>query len=132
MSFLFRKLESFVNKCVSYIVSFIVSGDHPDGSLFGAYEHYKSGDLYLVLGVVMHTETSETMVLYQAANPSKESRERNPYNMTFVRPLDMFTGMVDHEGNQVKRFERIEKYTLIRSRRRRDDETALPIGEDRV
>jgi hypothetical protein len=67
----------------------------------GVYRHYKSGDLYQVLGTVLHTETSQLMVLYHALQPS----ERNPHGLPFVRPSDMFMGTVEHDGQQVARFQ---------------------------
>lgn len=50
------------------------------------YKHFK-GDLYLVEGIVIHSETKEKMVLY-----------RGLYSdcTLYVRPLDMFLSEVDH------------------------------------
>lgn len=64
------------------------------------YRHFK-GKLYYVHDLVIHTETEEEMVSYQALYP--------PYGM-FVRPKKMFLEKVplDREGNllgQSKRFE---------------------------
>ena len=73
----------------------------------GWYRHYKSGHLYFVLGTVLHTETSEVMVLYRAVDTDEAARGRNPYNMAFARPSAMFLGTVDHHGQQVPRFERL-------------------------
>ena len=74
----------------------------------GFYRHYKNGDLYMVLGSVIHTETSEAMVLYRAVNPSVDARARNLEGMAFVRQNDMFMGTVEHKGEQVTRFQRME------------------------
>ena len=52
----------------------------PSQPLPGLYRHYKNGDVYKVLGSVLHTETSETMVLYYAVG------KRNSHGMAFVRP----------------------------------------------
>ncbi len=51
------------------------------------YRHFK-GDLYLVEGIVIHSETKEKMVLY-----------RGLYGecLEYVRPLDMFLSEVDHK-----------------------------------
>jgi hypothetical protein len=68
----------------------------------GTYRHYKTGDLYQVLGCVLHTETEESMVLYRALQPSR----RNPMDMAFVRPSGMFVGRVMHNGVEVQRFQR--------------------------
>lgn len=64
------------------------------------YRHFK-GKLYYVHDIVMHTETGEWMVSYQALY--------EPYGM-FVRSLDMFAekidlGRPDNVTNQTYRFE---------------------------
>lgn len=64
----------------------------------GTYRHYK-GKLYTVLGVCVHTESLEPLVLYA---PLYESKAKH-----WVRPYDMFTGTVDVAGKQVPRFEKV-------------------------
>ncbi len=49
------------------------------------YKHFK-GDLYLVEGVVYHSETKEKMVLYRALYGS---------GLRYVRPYEMFLEKVD-------------------------------------
>jgi len=60
----------------------------------GRYRHYKGGE-YEVVGVVRHSETLEPMVLY-----------RPLYNDSglWVRPFEMFFGMVELEGRVRPRF----------------------------
>jgi hypothetical protein len=61
----------------------------------GRYRHYKGGE-YQVLGVVRHSESLESLVLY-----------RPLYNDTgmWVRPFDMFVGEVEIDGQLRPRFE---------------------------
>ena len=49
------------------------------------YKHFK-GDLYLVEGIVYHSETKEKMVLYRALYGS---------GLQYVRPYEMFLEKVD-------------------------------------
>ena len=51
------------------------------------YKHFK-GDYYLVLDVVIDSETKEEMVLYQALYEDGKK---------YVRPLKMFLSETDHE-----------------------------------
>lgn len=60
----------------------------------GIYEHYKKNK-YKVLGVVVHSETLEELVLYKALYGER---------LTWVRPLKMFLEKVEIEGNKVPRF----------------------------
>ena len=50
------------------------------------YRHFK-GNLYEVLGIAAHTETSEKLVVYRDCNNAER---------VFARPLDMFMSKVDH------------------------------------
>ena len=86
----------------------------------GFYRHYKSGDVYQVLGTVLHTETDKTMVLYRAVHPNKKARERNPRDYAFVRPTEMFIGIVQHKGVRVHRFQRTVVQTSVADARTRD------------
>ena len=61
----------------------------------GRYVHYKNGRHYTVIDVVRHSETEEWMVLYRAEYGQRD---------LWVRPLEMFMGVV-REGNcLVRRF----------------------------
>ena len=66
--------------------------DHPKR---GRYVHYKNGKQYKVIDVVRHSETEELMVLYRA--------EYGEYQL-WVRPLNMFSEVVEFDGNRVPRF----------------------------
>lgn len=65
----------------------------------GIYQHYK-GQLYQVFHVARHSETEESLVVYQCLY--------NDYSM-WVRPLTMFTETVQlAEGQTVPRFKLIQ------------------------
>ncbi len=60
----------------------------------GKYQHYK-GPYYEVLDIARHSETEEEMVVYRTLY--------GDFSL-WVRPLDMFTQEVLHEGKKVQRF----------------------------
>lgn len=66
------------------------------------YRHFK-GNLYYVHDIVMHTETREELVSYQALYP--------PYKM-YVRPIQMFSEEIDinREDNIASQKYRFELY----------------------
>lgn len=61
----------------------------------GRYRHYKGGE-YEVLGVVRHSESLDPMVLYRPLYDGSGA---------WVRPYEMFVGVVDIGGAQRPRFE---------------------------
>lgn len=65
----------------------------------GIYEHYK-GNRYEVIGVGLHTENLEPLVIYKPLYKTAV-----PY---FVRPFDMFTDVVDSNGTTVPRFKKVD------------------------
>jgi len=65
----------------------------------GIYEHYK-GNKYQVLGVAVHSETLEELVVYKALYGER---------LTWVRPLKMFLETVDIDGENKLRFKFIEQ-----------------------
>ncbi len=65
----------------------------------GRYRHYK-GQEYRVIGVGLHTETLEPMVLYQALYSSPDFGN----NALWARPLSMFIESVHYENVSVPRF----------------------------
>lgn len=64
----------------------------------GTYRHYK-GNYYEVSGICTHSETLEKMVIYKRVEKDD----------LWVRPLKMFFELVMVNGNEVKRFEKVEK-----------------------
>ena len=73
----------------------------------GKYKHYK-GKFYEVLGLTLHTETREPMVLYKALYPVTDLPEEFGKIPLFVRPKTMFEEMVEVDGKEVRRFEYVE------------------------
>lgn len=63
----------------------------------GRYRHYK-GNLYEVLGIARHSETLEPMVVYRALYGE---------GGLWVRPLAMFTEIIECHGQSVPRFEKV-------------------------
>lgn len=65
----------------------------------GIYKHYK-GNLYEVLGMALHSETMEKMVVYKPlyATPGI------PEGILWVRPFSMFLELVSTENGKVPRF----------------------------
>jgi len=69
----------------------------------GPYKHYK-GSVYTVVGVVLHTETQEKMVLYYSSDyPELFDEYGDP--TYFIRPYNMFNETVLIEGKEIRRFE---------------------------
>jgi hypothetical protein len=60
----------------------------------GKYRHYK-GKFYEVIGIALHSETEEKLVVYRCLYGD---------HCLWVRPLDMFTESVTMEGGEVARF----------------------------
>lgn len=60
----------------------------------GIYRHYKGND-YHVIAVATHSETGEAHVVYRALYGERG---------LWVRPLHMFTGQIEREGNTEPRF----------------------------
>jgi hypothetical protein len=63
----------------------------------GRWRHFKGG-LYEVIGVATHSENGEQLVVYRPLYGARG---------LWVRPLGMFSDIVEREGKRVQRFERI-------------------------
>ena len=68
----------------------------------GIYRHFK-GNRYQVLCMAKHSETLEPMVVYRALYGEKG---------LWVRPLTMWTEIVDRDGYHGPRFEFIDTESL--------------------
>lgn len=64
----------------------------------GIYRHFK-GNMYEVVGMALHSETVEEMVIYKALYGEGK---------TWVRPSSMWDEEVEFEGKKVKRFTFVE------------------------
>ena len=77
----------------------------------GVYRHFK-GNIYRVLGLAKHTETNETLVIYNYCD-LKLPNGVEDYGDTYARPIEMFLSEVDREkypdAKQKYRFELIEE-----------------------
>jgi hypothetical protein len=71
----------------------------------GKYQHYKTGNLYQVLGITRHSETLEDMVIYQALYHCKQFGD----HQIWVRRKKMFLDYVVHDGRHVPRFKQIKE-----------------------
>ena len=63
----------------------------------GKYRHFK-GNEYEVIGIALHSETLEEMVVYKALYGEGK---------TWVRPLSMWEESVERDGKIIPRFEYI-------------------------
>lgn len=63
----------------------------------GIYKHFKTGNLYKVIGIAKHSETLEDMVVYEA-------QYENALSKLWVRPKSLFSEEVTFEEKKVKRF----------------------------
>lgn len=70
----------------------------------GKYQHFRNKQFYEVLGVAVHTETREEMVVYKMLYSTPEYS----HGQLWVRPKTMFTELVDYNGQRVPRFAPVE------------------------
>lgn len=65
----------------------------------GKYQHYK-GQFYEVIGVALHTETREELVIYKMLYETKDFA----YGSLWVRPKEMFLEKVLVNNKEIPRF----------------------------
>ena len=80
-------------------MSDIQLSDQAKSLKLGFYEHYKKKQ-YEVLGVAVHSETLEELVVYKALYGE---------GLTWVRPFAMFTENVTVDGVEQPRFRYVEE-----------------------
>ena len=83
-----------------------MTADNNEVIINGVYKHYK-GNLYRVIGIGVHSESLEKLVIYRAVDDT---------NKIWVRPLNMWNEEIEKDGKIVKRFEFIMEFpdkTLI-------------------
>lgn len=59
------------------------------------YQHYKTKQFYEIVGLALHTETNEEVVVYKALYGD---------NQMWVRPKEMFFDTVFYNGQKIMRF----------------------------
>lgn len=64
----------------------------------GIYKHSKTGNLYELHFVAKHSETLQDFVVYECLYEN----ERSKY---WVRPIEMFTEIVEINGEKLPRFQ---------------------------
>lgn len=69
----------------------------------GLYQHYK-GPMYRVIDIARHSETEESLVIYQALYGEKG---------IWARPFSMFTETVELDGKVVPRFAYCDAQTAV-------------------
>lgn len=66
----------------------------------GTYRHSKTGKMYEVLGVALHTEAGDFLVVYRAMYDSNYEY--------FARPYEMFVELVELDGKTKPRFQKVD------------------------
>ncbi len=67
----------------------------------GLYRHYKKKEFYEVIGIAVHSQTLEEMVVYIA----RYDCEIYGLNKLWVRPVNIFFQIIEENGKNVPRFE---------------------------
>ena len=75
------------------------------------YRHYK-GSLYEVIDCGEHTETGDVLVVYKRyiGDHTATFEDLLP---TWIRPLEMFQGNVEYQGEVIPRFEHLFDHRKI-------------------
>lgn len=79
-----------------------------DESQIKRYRHYRTKKLYQFIGIAIHSETYEEMVIYKALyHCDKFGQDR-----VWVRPKKMFFEDVEHNGKLVPRFQPVNDFDI--------------------
>ena len=68
------------------------------------YRHYKTEKLYQIIGIALHSETYEEMVIYKALYHCEQFGD----GQVWARPKKMFFEELAYNGEIVPRFKYIE------------------------
>lgn len=68
------------------------------------YRHYRTEQSYEVIGLALHSETHQELVIYQALYHCEQFGDLR----IWARDKEMFLELVDHQGKQVPRFQLID------------------------
>ena len=66
----------------------------------GKYLHAKTGHFYEVIGIALHTETNEPLIVYRPLEDSAYA--------LYTRPYDMFVQLIEIDGEHVARFQKVD------------------------
>lgn len=78
-------------------------GDNKNMLKPGMYQHYKGG-YYELIGIALHTETREKMVVYKSLQERPDLEVAYGKYPVFVRPFKMFVDEVEVNGEKRPRF----------------------------
>lgn len=81
----------------------------------GEYRHFKRKE-YEVIGIAMHSETEEPMVIYRALYGE---------GGLWVRPASMWNEIVERDGKMYKRFYRLDRIRRVEKYERLFDEAVV-------
>lgn len=68
----------------------------------GIYQHYKNKKLYEVLGIALHTESEELLVVYKPRYKSEFSIFARPHKMFIEKTKDPETGKLVSRFKYIK------------------------------
>ena len=88
----------------------------------GRYRHFKGND-YEVIAIARHSETEETMVVYQALYGDRG---------VWCRPASMWNDTVERDGKSYKRFYRLDRIERVEKYERLFDEASAQPDEEKL